>query len=74
VDLQGFLNIDPKVRKGFHNIRMSFAIRADVSDEQIQELVAVGTGFSPAFDTLTMGVPIAVKAERMEARQTAGAA
>jgi uncharacterized OsmC-like protein len=74
VDLQGFLNIDPKVRKGFQNIRMSFAIRADVSDEQIQELVAVGTGFSPAFDTLTMGVPIAVKAERMEARQTAGAA
>jgi uncharacterized OsmC-like protein len=74
VDLQGFLNLDPKVRKGLQNIRMSFAIRADVSDEQIQELVAVGTEFSPAFDTLTMGTPITVKAERMEARQASDAA
>jgi uncharacterized OsmC-like protein len=74
VDLQGFLNIDPKVRKGLQNIRMSFAIRADVSDEQIQELVAVGTEFSPAFDTLSVGVPILVKAVRMEARQATDAA
>ena len=74
VDLRGFLNIDSNVRKGLQGIRMSFAIRADVSDEQIQELVAIGTEFSPGFDTLINGVPIAVKAERMEAQQASSAA
>jgi uncharacterized OsmC-like protein len=65
IDLRGFLGTDPSVRKGFENIRMSFRIRADVSDEKFQELAALGPEFSPVFDSITKGVPIAVQAERM---------
>jgi uncharacterized OsmC-like protein len=66
IDLRGFLGTDQSVRKGFQNIRMSFKVRADVSDEKFQELVALGPEFSPVFDSITKGVPIAVQAERME--------
>lgn len=64
-DLRGFLGLDKNVRNGFQNIRMSFKIRADLNDEQLQELVQLGPTFSPLYDTLTNGVPITVEAQRM---------
>ena len=65
LDLRGFLGIDPKVRNGYQQIRMKFAIKANVSDEQLNELAAMGTKFSPVFDSVTKGVPIEVSEERM---------
>ncbi len=65
VDLRGFLGTDKDVRNGFQNIRMSFEIRADLSDQELQELAALGPAFSPVFDSLTKGVPITVRAQRM---------
>lgn len=64
-DLRGFLGLDQTVRNGFQNIRMSFKVRADLNDEQMQELIQLGPTFSPLFDTLTNGVPITVEAQRM---------
>ena len=46
----------------------TLAIHADVSDEQIQELAGLGTGFSPVFDSVTNGVPVTVWTERMKNR------
>jgi len=74
VDVRGFLGLDPSVRNGFQNIRMTLAIHADVSDEQIQELAGLGTGFSPVFDSVTNGVPVTVRTERMKKEQAANAA
>jgi uncharacterized OsmC-like protein len=74
VDVRGFLGLDPSVRNGFQNIRMTLAIHADVSDEQIQELAGLGTGFSPVFDSVTNGVPVTVRTERMKKEQAADAA
>jgi uncharacterized OsmC-like protein len=65
-DLRGFLGIDNSVRNGFQNIRMSFEIRADVSDKELQELAALGPRFSPVFDSIANGVPISVKTLRMQ--------
>jgi uncharacterized OsmC-like protein len=65
IDLHGFLELDKKVRQGYQGIRVTFRIKANVSDEQIQELVQLGTGHSPVFDSLTNGVPVSVKAERL---------
>jgi uncharacterized OsmC-like protein len=65
-DLRGFLGIDKSVRNGFQGIRMSFEVRADMSDQELQDLVALGPMFSPIFDTLTNGVPITVQAQRMQ--------
>lgn len=74
VDVRGFLGLDENVRNGFQNIRMTLAIRADVTDEQLEEIASLGTGFSPVFDSVTNGVPVTVRAERMKAEQAADAA
>jgi uncharacterized OsmC-like protein len=65
IDLHGFLELDPNVRKGYQAIRVNFKIKADVPDEQLQEIVELGTGHSPVFDSLTNGVPVSVRAERL---------
>jgi uncharacterized OsmC-like protein len=65
IDLHGFLDLDRSVRKGYQGIRVSFKIKADVPDEQLQEIVQLGPGYSPVFDSLTNGVPVSVKAERL---------
>jgi len=74
VDVRGFLGLDENVRKGFQNIRITLAIHADVSDEQLQELASLGTGFSPVFDSVTNGVPVTVRTERMKSDQAENAA
>ena len=74
VDVRGFLGLEPSVRNGFQNIRMTLAIHADVTDEQLEELASLGTGFSPVFDSVTNGVPVMVRTERMKTEQAADAA
>jgi len=74
IDLHGFLGLDKNVRNGFQNIRMTLAIRADVSNEQLEELASLGPGSSPIFDSVTNGVPITVCTERMKTEQAADAA
>jgi len=65
IDLHGFLDLDPNVRKGYQGIRVNFKIKADVPDAQLKEIVELGTGHSPVFDSLTKGVPVSVNAERL---------
>ncbi len=65
LDLRGFLGLDKNVRNGYENIRMNFKIKADVDDEQLQELCRLGPTFSPVFDSVTNGVPVQVTADRM---------
>ena len=64
IDLHGFLELDPKVRKGYQGIRIKFKVKADVPDEQLQEIVQLGPKYSPVFDSLTKGVSVSVAAER----------
>ena len=66
LDLRGFLDLSPNVRRGYQNIRMKLRIKADVSDEQLQELSSLGPTFSPVYDSITRGVRVAVSAERMK--------
>jgi uncharacterized OsmC-like protein len=65
LDLQGFLDLDPSVRNGYQQLRMKMRIKANVTDEQLQELGRLGPLFSPVFDTLAKGVPISVSTERI---------
>jgi uncharacterized OsmC-like protein len=65
IDLHGFLDLDPRVRKGYQGIRVAFKISANVPDEQLKEIVELGSGHSPVFDSLTNGVPVSITAERL---------
>jgi uncharacterized OsmC-like protein len=65
VDLRGFLGIDKNVRNGYQEIRMKFRIKADVPDEQLQDLCMIGQQYSPTLDSITKGLPVKGASERM---------
>jgi len=58
IDLRGFLGISDDVRRGYENIRIYYKIDADVPDEELEELIRMGTKYSPVFDTITNPVKI----------------
>lgn len=60
VNLQGFLGIDPEVRKGFSGITVKFKVKSDATDEQLQAL----SQFSPVFDIVTNPTPVKIEFER----------
>jgi uncharacterized OsmC-like protein len=64
LDLRGFLGISDEVRNGYENIRMTFRVKADVPDDQLEELCQMGPRFSPVFDIITNRVPVSVRLER----------
>jgi len=64
IDLRGFLEIGDDVPKGCQNVRMTFKIKADVPDDQLEELCQLGTKHSPVFNVLAKAVQIEVNAER----------
>jgi len=61
IDLRGFLGISDDVRRGYENIRIYYKIDADVPNEQLEELIQMGTKYSPVFDTITN--PVTVSAQ-----------
>jgi uncharacterized OsmC-like protein len=65
LDLHGFLELDRNIRAGYQGIRVDFKIKADVPDDQLQAIVELGTSHSPVFDSLTNGVPVSVRANRL---------
>ncbi len=60
IDLNGFLCIDPEVRKGYQEIRVTFKVKGDVSEEDIKELVQN----SPVYDTITKPTPVRIIVEK----------
>jgi uncharacterized OsmC-like protein len=67
LDLRGFLDLDPSVRCGYQNIRITLQIKAPGATEaQLQELATLGQRFSPVYDTLSKGVRVSVTADRVE--------
>ena len=64
IDLRGFLGLDDNIRRGYQNIQIKFRIKADVPDEQLEELVQLGPTYSPVFDTITRGVNVDVSLEK----------
>lgn len=65
IDLRGFLGIDDSVKRGFQNIRVKCKIKADASDEQIDELCKMAQKYSPVFDGVTHETPVQVTSERL---------
>lgn len=66
LDLQGFLGISKKVRPGYQNIRVSFKVKSDATEEKLIELCKLAQLRSPVLNTLTDPVPVNVKMEKTE--------
>ena len=60
-DIRGILGVDSDVRNGFNDIRVTFAIDADASKEDIEALVAQSQKRSAVFDALTNPTDVTVE-------------
>jgi len=60
IDLRGFLGIDDTIPRGYQNIRITFKIKADVPDDELEALCQLGPTYSPVFDTVTRAVKVDV--------------
>jgi uncharacterized OsmC-like protein len=58
MNVQGALGLSDDYRNGFEQIRVSFHIEGDASEEKLQELVARAQQRSAVFDMVTNGVPV----------------
>jgi uncharacterized OsmC-like protein len=60
IDIQGFLGLKEDVRKGYQNIRITFKVKSDGTEEQLRECAL----FSPVFDVVTNGTKVDVRIEK----------
>jgi uncharacterized OsmC-like protein len=60
LDLRGMLDLDPKVRKGYRQIRVKFKVKGDINEATVHELIRK----SPVFDIVSNPVEIKVVVEK----------
>jgi uncharacterized OsmC-like protein len=61
IDLNGILGLDPKVRNGFEQIRVSFDVKGNAPAEKLQALVEQSRSRSAVYDIITNGVPVSIE-------------
>src|SRR5215469_5671993 len=60
-DIRGILGVDSDVRNGFNDIKVTFKIDADASQQEIEALVAQSQKRSAVFDALSNPTEVAVE-------------
>jgi uncharacterized OsmC-like protein len=61
MDVRGILGVDPEVRNGFSQIRVTYRIDADASPEDIKALVAQSQKRSAVYDIVTNPTSVTVE-------------
>jgi len=64
LDLHGFLGMDESVRNGYEKIRVTFEVKGDATEEQLDELVRISQARSPVYDVVTNGTKVEVTRKR----------
>ncbi|WP_228527789.1 OsmC family protein [Pararhodonellum marinum] len=59
LDVQGFLGLNDQIRNGYQNIRITFQIKGDLSEDDKEKLASF-VKKSPVFDIVTNQVPVQV--------------
>jgi uncharacterized OsmC-like protein len=65
IDLQGLFGLDDSVPVGYEQIRIKIDVKADCSDEELDDLLGYAQEHSPVCNTVCRPIPI--KVERAEA-------
>jgi len=65
MDIQGILGIDSDVRNGYDDIKVTFKIDADASQEDIEALVAQSQKRSAVYDVITNPTDVAVEVKKV---------
>jgi uncharacterized OsmC-like protein len=61
IDVQGLLALDDSVPVGYDQIQIMMDIKADCSDDELDELLAFAKNHSPVCNTICRPVPVTVK-------------
>jgi uncharacterized OsmC-like protein len=61
IDVQGLLALDDSVPVGYEQIRIKMDIKADCSDDELDELLAFAKNHSPVCNTICRPVPVTVE-------------
>jgi uncharacterized OsmC-like protein len=61
LDLRGLLGLDDSVSPGYEQIRISMDVKADCSDEELDDLLAYTQQHSPVCNTVCRPVPVVVQ-------------
>ena len=61
IDVQGLLALDDAVPVGYEQIQINMDIKADCSDEELDDLLAFAKDHSPVCNTICRPVPVTVK-------------
>jgi uncharacterized OsmC-like protein len=61
LDLQGLLGLDDSVSPGYEQIRIKMNVKADCSDEELDDLLAYTQQHSPVCNTVCRPVPVMVE-------------
>lgn len=61
MDLQGFLGLDEGIFPGYEKIRIRMNVKADCSDEELDELLEFVRGHSPTCSTVCKPVPVVIE-------------
>ncbi|NNC63322.1 MAG: OsmC family protein [Gammaproteobacteria bacterium] len=64
MDIQGILGVDGDVRNGYNDIKVSFKIDADASQEDIEALVAQSQKRSAVYDVITNPTDVSVEVHK----------
>jgi uncharacterized OsmC-like protein len=57
-DVRGALGLSDEVRNGFENIRITFKVRGNASEEKLREIVERAKARSFVYDVVTNGTPV----------------
>lgn len=60
IDLRGLLGLSDDVRNGYRQIRVSFRIAGDATEERLREVIEQSRARSAVFDIVTNGVPVEI--------------
>ena len=58
--LRGFMGLEPDVRKGYQNIKITWKVKSDAPPEKLEEFAR----FSPVFDVVTNGTKVELNIEK----------
>jgi len=64
LDVRGLLGLDDQVSPGYESIHIGLQVKADCSDEELDELLAVAQRHSPVCNTVCRPVPVVIERRR----------
>jgi uncharacterized OsmC-like protein len=60
LDLQGLLGLDDSVSPGYEQIRIRMNVKADCSEEELEDLLSYAQQHSPVCNTVCRPVPVVI--------------